>query len=399
MQDEHRERIRRMQVDFVKGLQHIEDVVDHLISDQVLTENQAQTILASGPTIADKTRSLLINLVRCGPNAYDAIVSALTETNQTHLVEKMSSLDITTKPQFSVVHSPKMKPAQAPQQPTVAPYPVNSTPRGYILLVNVANFTTGSGLSARNGSLEDVNSLQELFQELGYRVKVLLDPTAEILDESLTAFVQSPCHANVDAGGLIIMSHGLQDYIYTADGKMHAINDILNLFTNKSLPALAGKPKFILFQACRGEEKDRGSIYMPDAGRSRLDGLETPMKDATWTCLPYMSDCVIAYSTLPGFVSWRCEKKGSWFIQVLVNVFREHATRMHVLELLTEVNRRLVEESQDKEFKQITQPSNNLTRSFYLSTAHFRLGNWTPAPPLSFALFWPCMRADYHVAV
>lgn len=377
MEEEHRQILARMQVNFVKGLQNIDDIIDYLIADGIFTEYQAQTIHAAGPTMADKTRVFLKHLVRCGPNAYESFVSALNNTNQTFLVDQMSSIETTASSRSAPGLTSPQRTALKLSTPmrTISPYPVTSIPRGYILLINVENFATVCGLSARTGSLEDVKALRELFTDLGYFVETLLDPDSETLDSSLKAFVKSPRHNSVDAGGLIVMSHGLQDYIYAADGKQHSINGILMLFTNKAFPALAGKPKFILFQACRGDEKDRGSIYMPDAPCTRaveeIDGGVGPLKDASWACLPYMSDCVIAYSTLPGFVSWRCEKKGSWFIQILVSVFREHAANLHVLDLLTEVNRRLVEDSQEREHKQVTQPANTLTQAFYLSTAHF----------------------------
>ncbi|VDD79553.1 unnamed protein product [Mesocestoides corti] len=373
MNPEHVQHLSRMQVDLVRDLNNIEAITDYLVSEQILSRTQAEQILSQIST-SDKTRSLLNTIVRCGPDAYQAFVSALSKTDQLSLVEKLATVSVNAQ---SLPPPPQLKArindiGRRPQ--SLAVYPVTSNPRGYILLVNVSKFKVGCGLNERVGSLEDVSALQALFSDIGYCVEVLLDPDFRSLDSSLKAFIRSPNHNKVDAGGLIVMSHGLQDYIYTSDGKLFAINDILNVFTNKSLPALAGKPKFILFQACRGEEKDRGCMLTSDVTRgipSPIEFVDAPTKNASWKCLPYMSDCVIAYSTLPGFVSWRCEKQGSWFIQVLVDVFRKYASTFHVLELLTEVNRRMVEESQHREFKQITQPSNTLTRAFYLSTSHF----------------------------
>ncbi|KAH9285259.1 Caspase-2 [Echinococcus granulosus] len=371
MNSEQRQRLSRMQVDFVKGLRDIEEITDYLLCHEILSRTQAEKILSSGPIIADQVRTLLNVLVRCGPDAYDTFVSALSETNQSSLAEKMANLNTNPPPVPSVLPSAKVE-THVSEQPTqsLAAYPVNSTPRGHILLVNISNFEVGSGLSNRVGSSEDVAALKSLFTDLGYYVEVLLDPTATALESNLSAFIKSPSHYNVDTGGLIVMSHGVQDYIYTADGKLFAINDILEAFTNKSFPALAGKPKFILFQACRGEEKDRGYIYEPDNASfvaSPLESVDAGVHKTLWKCLPYMSDYIIAYSTLPGFVSWRSEKAGSWFIQILVDVFRKYASSLHVLDLLTEVNRRLVEESQEREFKQITQQSHTLTRPFYLA--------------------------------
>ncbi|KAL5108570.1 Caspase-2 [Taenia crassiceps] len=363
-----------MQVDFVKGLRDVEEITDYLLCHEILSRTQAEKILSSGPIVADQVRSLLNVLVRCGPDAYDNFVSALSETNQSSFVEKMANLSISSRPASPLSPPSKME-SHVPEHPTqtISAYPVNSTPLGYILLVNISNFEEGSGLSARLGSSEDVVALKALFTDLGYSVEVLLDPTAAVLESSLSAFIKSPCHYEVDAGGLIVMSHGVQDYIYTADGKLFAINDILEAFTNKSFPALAGKPKFILFQACRGEEKDRGYIFEPDDASfvaPPLESVDARAHKTLWKCLPYMSDYIIAYSTLPGFVSWRSEKAGSWFIQILIDVFRKYASSLHVLDLLTEVNRRLVEESQEREFKQITQQSHTLTRPFYLAGTH-----------------------------
>ncbi|KAL5969547.1 Caspase-2 [Taenia solium] len=374
MNAEQRQRLSRMQVDFVKGLRDIEEITDYLLCHEILSRTQAEKILSSGPVVADQVRTLLNVLVRCGPDAYDTFISALSETNQSSFAEKMANLSMSPRSVHPVSPPSKTK-AHVTEHPTqpIAAYPVNSAPHGYILLVNISNFEAGSGLSNRIGSSEDVVALKSLFTDLGYFVEVLLDPTATVLESSLSAFIKSPSHYEVDAGGLIVMSHGVQDYIYTADGKLFAINDILEAFTNKSFPALAGKPKFILFQACRGEEKDRGCIFEPDDASfiaSPLESVDAGVHKTLWKCLPYMSDYIIAYSTLPGFVSWRSEKAGSWFIQILVDVFRKYASSLHVLDLLTEVNRRLVEESQEREFKQITQQSHTLTRPFYLAGTH-----------------------------
>nr|CDS30656.1 caspase 2 [Hymenolepis microstoma] len=385
MNNEQRQRLSRMQVDFVKNLHDVEDILDYLLSLEILSRAQSEQILLSGPTIPDKVRSLLNTLVRCGPNAYDAFIDALLKTSQCSLVDKMKSLTVdspsfTTYSSPSLVRNPQPKPFESAANQYLTAYPVNSTPRGYILLVNIANFEPGCGLSNRLGSSEDVADLESMLTDLGYSVQVLLNLSSTQLEAALSSFVKNPVHYSVDAGGLIVMSHGVQDYIYTSDGKLFSINDILEAFTNKSFPAMAGKPKLILFQACRGEEKDRGYIFEPDAvalnqHSSHLESVDGTIvvNKTNWKCLPSMSDYIIAYSTLPGFVSWRSETKGSWFIQTLVGVFRKFASTLHVLDLLTEVNRRLVEESQDREFKQITQQQHTLTRPFYLSTVNLKL--------------------------
>jgi hypothetical protein len=44
-------------------------------------------------------------------------------------------------------------------------------------------------------------------------------------------------------------------------------------------------------------------------------------------------DMLIVYSTIPGYVSYRDEYNGSWFIQILCEVFMNYAHKVHVQEL------------------------------------------------------------------
>lgn len=50
------------------------------------------------------------------------------------------------------------------------------------------------------------------------------------------------------------------------------------------------------------------------------------------------SDTIIAYATLPGYVSYRDKHNGSWFIQILCEVFMNYAHEKHVQDLFTMVN-------------------------------------------------------------
>lgn len=50
---------------------------------------------------------------------------------------------------------------------------------------------------------------------------------------------------------------------------------------------------------------------------------------------------LIAFATTPQFVSWRNSVRGSWFIQAVCEVFSVHAGDMDVVEMLTEVNKKV----------------------------------------------------------
>ena len=55
-----------------------------------------------------------------------------------------------------------------------------------------------------------------------------------------------------------ILSHGENGSIICCNGEQVATEDILRRFNNREAPALRGKPKYFLFQSCRGLDIDYG---------------------------------------------------------------------------------------------------------------------------------------------
>ena len=109
--------------------------------------------------------------------------------------------------------------------------------------------------------------------------------------------------------------------IIAADGRIIHTEDIYSRFNNSNCPALLGKPKFFIVQACRGEETDRSNMmdYQEDElmHESGGTGNELKVKRAKrrWDacddsipitmepldqCRPTWEDMIIAYSTIPG---------------------------------------------------------------------------------------------------
>ena len=83
--------------------------------------------------------------------------------------------------------------------------------------------------------------------------------------------------------------------------------------------------------------------------------------------LPAEADYLLAYATIPGYVSWRNNENGSWFVSALVNVFMEMADTEHLLDMLTEVNRRVAEEfaSRSGQNKQVPEPVSRLRKKLF----------------------------------
>ena len=69
---------------------------------------------------------------------------------------------------------------------------------------------------------------------------------------------------------------------------------------------------------------------MVDNGKPRTeaDGVATYR-------IPSHADFLIAYSTVPGFYSWRNTTQGSWFIQAFCHVIQREAHSRDLLSILT----------------------------------------------------------------
>ena len=103
-----------------------------------------------------------------------------------------------------------------------------------------------------------------------------------------------------------------------------------------------------------------------------LDGDETD-GGGYQGALPTEADFVLAYATVPGYVSWRNSEYGSWFIKAFVDTMMDLVKKEHFLDILTEVNRRVAEEFQSRgRNKQIPAPVTMLTRKLY-----FRPGSYS----------------------
>ena len=82
--------------------------------------------------------------------------------------------------------------------------------------------------------------------------------------------------------------------------------------------------------------------------------------------VPAEADFLLAYSTVPGFVSWRNSEKGSWFVQALCEIFMTYAGQEDLLGMLVRVNRKVAQEFQSYEHKkQVPSPVVRLTKKVY----------------------------------
>ncbi len=70
-------------------------------------------------------------------------------------------------------------------------------------------------------------------------------------------------------------------------------------------------------QACQGDQLDSGVRLTSTTA--------TDSSVAQSYKIPSRADFLIAYSTVPGYYSWRNTTAGSWFVQALCHVLQRYA--------------------------------------------------------------------------
>ncbi|XP_034988803.1 caspase-7 isoform X1 [Zootoca vivipara] len=202
---------------------------------------------------------------------------------------------------------------------------------GKCVIINNKNFKESTQMGIRNGTDKDAGDLLKCFRSIGFDVSIHNDLTCEAMENKLKE-VALESHSDAACFACILLSHGDEGFIYGTDGAM-AIKDLTSLFRGDKCPSLIGKPKLFFIQACRGSEFDEG--IQTDAGSPNND-LEM---DANPGCkIPVEADFLYAYSTVPGYYSWRNPGNGSWFVQSLCEVLNEYARELEILQMLTMVN-------------------------------------------------------------
>lgn len=222
------------------------------------------------------------------------------------------------------------------------------------LIINNMNFT-GEGLSKRNGSEEDVKYLEWLFKELDYTPIVHKDQSAEEIENLVKKFAKMDEHMQSDSAFVVVMSHGCNRGVFGKDkSDLLSIETIYTALNNNNCPGLKDKPKIIIVQACR---------VHTDTDSAAPEEVVDACQETGGRRVPRESDMTCLYSTLPEDKSYRSRTKGSFLIQHLVEVMKEHACTEHVQELFTRVKDRCFVKDPPQ---MPVDERNSLRRRFYL---------------------------------
>ncbi|KAK2087539.1 Caspase-14 [Saguinus oedipus] len=147
---------------------------------------------------------------------------------------------------------------------------------------------------AREGSEEDLDALEHMFQQLRFKSTMKRDPTAQQFQEELEKFQQAidSWEEPVSCAFVVLMAHGREGLLKGEDGEMVKLENLFEALNNKNCQALRAKPKVYIIQACRGEQRDSGEIVGGDE-------IVMVTKDSPQT-IPTYTDALHVYSTVEG---------------------------------------------------------------------------------------------------
>ena len=165
--------------------------------------------------------------------------------------------------------------------------------------------------------------LDSLFRELGFEVHIHNNLTKRAMYLCLRK-IGDMDHINYGCFVCCILSHGCIGCVYGTDGLPVDIADLTNTVKALQTPSLNNKPKLFFIQACQGKQRQKG-IRLDDDG-------EPPCT------IPNEADFLLGYATVPGFVSYRNEFEGSWFINTLVSCIQLLHNKHDLMTIMVKVN-------------------------------------------------------------
>ncbi|XP_011669732.1 caspase-3-like [Strongylocentrotus purpuratus] len=240
--------------------------------------------------------------------------------------------------------------------------------KGLVFVLN--NYLFGPDRTReRKGSDVDLANVKHVFTEIGYTADEAQNLTAEGIRQKLKSLTQKILSSHTSVV-LVFMSHGKEAGIQGTDEEVVTVKEIKDMFSGNNCPALIGKPKIMIFQACRGEKitpsapsisssgVDNGicTDFVGTDGGAGDGGATMVTKDEACLTSPGRvgggevefdcsvadnADMYIAQSTSEGYFSLRHRQNGSWFIQALCEELIASAHDHHLDDIMTKVTDRV----------------------------------------------------------
>ncbi|XP_026564318.1 caspase-1-like isoform X2 [Pseudonaja textilis] len=254
-------------------------------------------------------------------------------------------------------------------------YPINDPKTRTRLALIICNIKFEYS-NDRLGAEVDLEQLTLLLQDLGYKVETETNLSSEGITTCLKKFAAREEHKTSDGMFVVLMSHGYQDSLCGVHSKdkqsdIFSIKTVFSTFNNINCPALRGKPKVVIIQACRGEQNGYMIENTEDSAASAAASLQSDSHTVQFQTdavrrVHVESDFICLYSTTPDHVSWRHPETGSLFINQLIENIKNHAWNCN----LEEVFRKVQQHFANNPCQMPSRDRNTLTKKFYLFPGH-----------------------------
>ena len=207
-----------------------------------------------------------------------------------------------------------------------------------LALVIANDYTTTSGFDPLPGTHTDARALRHALESLQFKVAVKNNISASDcaveIDRLASSSVPPCCRYVLFA----FCGHGNEHALFAQDGKELPMGGLVEKFYEDQMN-LTGKIRLLFIDACRGTRKDSGVVVTVDSRGGKLP----------WQrLLPVGSNMVVAFSTLPGFVSQEVKdgpvSKSVW-MPILAEELANTNDSIHVV--LTTVNRKMIDYSNE----------------------------------------------------
>ncbi|XP_048375503.1 caspase-1-like [Sphaerodactylus townsendi] len=378
-------------------------VLDDLLQEGVLNDEEVEKVKTCG-VVHEEARTLIDNVRKKGHKASLIAIKSI-HSRDGFLAEELSLtafLEGSLAPQSLRAPSPRAvlskeetQPVESTQGIKLCPphlfekiqkeesdkiYPIirelKTRTRLALIICNI-DFECAC-FSKRDGAEVDLAGMERLLTGLGYTVEPHTNLCSKGMADRLRAFAAKKEHKTSDSTFVVLMSHGLRAGLcgVKSQGENSDIlthDTIYSILNNKNCPSLRDKPKVIIIQACRGENK--GFVYVSSTNVPSADSL-SPAPRLLEEDEDYESDAIqrvhvetdlICFcSSTPDNVSWRSPKTGSVFIAQLVKQMQEDAWNCHIEEIFREVQQAF----KNKPLQMPTKERATLLKRFYLFPGH-----------------------------
>lgn len=369
--------LARVRPTFVEKVstQMINQLLDDILLDGIINEMEKESIIEENSIRSDKARRLIDSVKKKGERASKKLIAHIQRRDP----ELSAELGLSCGQPAPPAAEPQMDQNLSidafwrEKQNDKNVYPGTKNAISNRVALVITNITFTNQLLNRKGAEKDEDNMEILLKGLGYEVVKHRNLTGKAIEDAITDFSKHPKLKDTDSVVVVIMSHGKLGAVCGVNSQSEVSGDdnfsLDNIYIHlgpKNCPALLDKPKIILIQACRGEEK--GGVILADnlyLAENPAMGDDANIEDDNLRVVHKEKDFISLLCCTPGTVAYREPSRGSFLIQVLVDVFNGSAARDDLEELFRKVMCRFEDLPIGNRRQMPTKERCTLTKHFY----------------------------------